>query len=75
MHEGIVRNRCCPKIIMVMQWVSCVLFIYLLLAFVIYHKLYVNNSEILSNAIEEQLLTSNDDSQEQRKLPYSEDKD
>ena len=74
MHERLLLQRSCPKIAKIVQRVSCALFIYLLLAFVIYHKLYVNDSEILSNAMEVQLLASGS-GQEHRKLPYSEEKD
>lgn len=57
MHERILMSRSCPKFVMVVQRVSCAVFVYLLTAFVIYHKLYVNDGRILTHAIEDQLLS------------------
>lgn len=56
MHERILLSRSCPKLVMIVQRLSCALFAYCLVAFVIYHKLYVNNGSILTHAIEDQLL-------------------
>ena len=47
MHERLLLNRSCPKIVKIVQRCSCAIFLYLFVAFVIYHKLYVNKSSIL----------------------------
>ena len=53
MHERILLNRSCPKFVTIMQRCSCAIFVYALIAFVIYHKLYINDSKILTHAIED----------------------
>ena len=70
MHERLLLSRSCPKLATVVQRSFCALFVWLLLGFVVYHKQYVNSSDILVHAIEEQLLTQNKDSEYQR-LSYS----
>ncbi len=74
MHERLLLTRSCPKITTVVQRYFCAMFVYFLLAFIIYHKMYVNNSDILSGAIEDQILSLNS-SPEYQKLPYSDSSD
>lgn len=61
MHERLLLTRSCPKIVTIVQRLSCAIFAYLLVSFVIYHKLYVNQSSILQSAIEDQLLARYND--------------
>ena len=52
MHEKLLLAPACPRFTKYLQRFSCLIFVYLLLSFVVYHKLYANRSDILTQAIE-----------------------
>ena len=74
MHERLISSPGCPLFTKYSQRITCVIFVYLFLSFCIYHKLYVNQSDILTNAIESQLL-SHAKRPEYQHLGYSESSD
>lgn len=57
MHECIMLNNKTPLVVKTIQRASCCLFIYLFVAFVLYHRLYAGHSDVLQKAIEDQLLS------------------
>lgn len=59
MHERCLIGPHCNKFVRIYQRCICMMFIYFLSAFVIYHKLYVNTGDILRGALEDQLLSMN----------------
>ena len=74
MHERLLLSRTCGKCTKIYQRFACCMFFYFFLGFVFYHKLYVNNSDILVGAMEEQLLSHNSIA-EYKHLTYSETTD
>lgn len=52
MHERLLLSPACPKMTKYIQRAFCLVSVYLIIQFVIYHKLYVNQSSILTEAIE-----------------------
>lgn len=58
MHERVLQSRKCPMMTKFFRRVFCAAFFYLLLAWILYHKLYVGKNEQLITAIEDQLLSS-----------------
>ena len=57
-----------------MRVTCCAYAAFLLVTFIVCHKLYVNKSDVLTTAIEDQLLSSRQ-SPEYQKLSYSEKTD
>ena len=53
MHERLLLAPQCGKFVTIIQRSFCCLFIYLLIAFIVYHRTYVSQSDILTQAIEE----------------------
>lgn len=74
MHERLMLTPNVDKGIRLVRHTCCLIFVYMLLSFVTYHKLYVNKSSTLEGAIENQLLWANKNPVYQ-KLPYSDTTD
>lgn len=74
MHERLLMTRPCKSFVRVAGRITCALFAYFLISFIVYHKVYVNSSDVLVTAIEDQLLSQNK-SPEYRVLTYSETTD
>ena len=53
MHERILISNKCPIIVKYVQRVSCCIFVYLFIGFILYHKMYSGHSDILKAAIED----------------------
>ena len=69
MHERILQGRNSGKCINIFQKMCCLYTLIMLVQFVAYHKVYVNNKTTLTKAIEDQLLFRFSD--EYKHLPYT----
>ena len=57
MHERMLQQRSCSKFTKRCRIIFCLIFLYMLIAWVIYHKLYVSGNEMLTALVEDQLLS------------------
>ena len=74
MHERILISNKCPIFVKYVQRISCCLFIYFLIGFILYHRMYAGQSDLLQKAIEDQIL-SRASTPEYQKLSYSQKTD
>ena len=58
MHERLMLAPSTGKIVRFLRTSCCIVSVYMLLSFLCYHKIYVNQSSTLEGAIENQLLWS-----------------
>jgi hypothetical protein len=70
MHERFMAHRSTKSLLTVTKWASLALTVFTFLHFFAYHRVYVNKSQILQSAIEDQILFTR--SEGNRNLPYSE---
>ena len=53
MHERILISNKCPLIVKSVQRISCCVFVYLFIGFVLYHRMYAGQSDALQSALED----------------------
>lgn len=68
-HERFMSSSSTKTVLVISKWITLFLTVITGLHFYAYHKIYVNKSEILQTAIEQQLLFMRTEAY--RNLPYS----